>query len=78
MMEADMADIASFFFRLASHWRAARTYRHINELPDHILADIGWPEAYFERRVKHAVMDEMCEPVIRSCDNPVLWRRSPG
>lgn len=33
---------------LARRWRKARTHRHINELPDHILDDIGWPAAYME------------------------------
>jgi hypothetical protein len=29
--------------------RRSRNKRYINDLPDHILKDIGWPDAYAER-----------------------------
>jgi uncharacterized protein YjiS (DUF1127 family) len=34
---------------LTSFWRNASTRRHVNELPEHILKDIGWPDAYAEQ-----------------------------
>lgn len=34
---------------LTSFWRNVRTRRHVNELPEHILKDLGWPDAYAEQ-----------------------------
>ncbi|RZS88009.1 uncharacterized protein DUF1127 [Phyllobacterium myrsinacearum] len=79
MMEADMADLISHIVAgmkrlsgpLARRWRRARTHRHINELPDHILDDIGWPEAYKNRRVKDEVHPRVKIIARKQCRNPV-------
>ncbi|ATU94708.1 DUF1127 domain-containing protein [Phyllobacterium zundukense] len=36
-----------------TYWLAVRTRRHVNELPEHILKDIGWPDVYAERLGPH-------------------------
>ncbi|MBB3236202.1 hypothetical protein FHS20_003080 [Phyllobacterium endophyticum] len=45
--------IVRTFRRLFSEFVAyrdeLRTERHINTLPDYVLKDIGWPDAYAER-----------------------------
>ena len=35
-----------------------RTERHISTLPEHILKDIGWPDAYAERLARRGSMKE--------------------
>jgi uncharacterized protein YjiS (DUF1127 family) len=35
-----------------------RTERHISTLPEHILKDIGWPDAYAERLARRGSMEE--------------------
>jgi uncharacterized protein YjiS (DUF1127 family) len=36
-----------------------RTEHHINTLPEHILKDIGWPDAYAERLAHRGSVKEM-------------------
>jgi uncharacterized protein YjiS (DUF1127 family) len=40
--------VSQLLSNLATFWREAHTNRHVNELPEHILKDIGWPDAYAE------------------------------
>jgi uncharacterized protein YjiS (DUF1127 family) len=78
MMEAEMADLISHVITgmkrlsgpLARRWRKARTHRHINELPDHILDDIGWPDAYMDRRVKEDAPPRAKIVSSKQCRNP--------
>jgi hypothetical protein len=82
--EADMADLTSLAIaglkRLLRHfairWRVARMHRHINELPDHILDDIGWPEAYTDRLVRHDTREGKAATV--RCKKPEFLVRSSG
>ena len=77
-MEAEMADLISHVITgmkrlsgpLARRWRKARTHRHINELPDHILDDIGWPEAYMDLRVKDDASPRAKIISSKQCRNP--------
>jgi uncharacterized protein YjiS (DUF1127 family) len=78
MMEAEMADLISHVITgmkrlsgpLARRWRKARTHRHINELPEHILDDIGWPAAYMDQRVKEDAPPRAKIISSKQCRNP--------
>jgi uncharacterized protein YjiS (DUF1127 family) len=39
----------------SAHRREVRTERYLNSLPEHMLKDIGWPDAYAERLAHRAV-----------------------
>lgn len=38
-----------WFSEFAIRRAELRTERHLNSLPEHLLKDIGWPDAYAER-----------------------------
>lgn len=42
----------------AAYREELRTERHINSLPEHVLKDIGWPDAYAERLARRGSMKE--------------------
>ncbi len=44
--------IMHWFSEFAIHRQELRTERHLNSLPEHLLKDIGWPDAYAERLAK--------------------------
>jgi uncharacterized protein YjiS (DUF1127 family) len=41
--------VARWYSDIAAYREELRTERHISELPEHLLKDIGWPDAYAER-----------------------------
>jgi uncharacterized protein YjiS (DUF1127 family) len=41
--------VKRWFSEFAIHRAELRTERHLNSLPEHVLKDIGWPDAYAER-----------------------------
>lgn len=45
--------VQRLFSDFAVFWQGMRMKRHINELPDYILKDIGWPDAYAKPLVRH-------------------------
>lgn len=40
----------------AAYREELRTERHLNSLPEHVLKDIGWPDAYAERLARRGSM----------------------
>lgn len=43
----------------AAYREELRTERYLNALPDHVLKDIGWPDAYAERLARRGSMKEV-------------------
>ncbi|ATU90383.1 DUF1127 domain-containing protein [Phyllobacterium zundukense] len=43
----------------AAYREELRTERHLNSLPEHVLKDIGWPDAYAERLARRGSMKGM-------------------
>ena len=41
--------VRRWFSEFAIHRAELRTERHLNSLPEYLLKDIGWPDAYAER-----------------------------
>ncbi|MGH6859154.1 MAG: DUF1127 domain-containing protein [Phyllobacterium sp.] len=41
-----------------AHREELRTERHLNALPDYLLKDIGWPDAYAERLAQRNSMKD--------------------
>lgn len=41
------------FSSFVGFWQRIHLKRHINELPDYILMDIGWPDAYAKPFNRH-------------------------
>lgn len=41
--------VKHWFSEFAIHRQELRTERHLNSLPEYLLKDIGWPDAYAER-----------------------------
>ena len=51
--------VKRWFSDFAIHREELRTERHLNSLPEHLLKDIGWPDAYAERLAqRNSVRDE--------------------
>lgn len=44
-----LRNVQRWYSNFAAHRKELLTERHINQLPEHILRDIGWPDAYAER-----------------------------
>ncbi|MEK1890912.1 MAG: hypothetical protein AAAB35_25770 [Phyllobacterium sp.] len=42
----------------AAYREELRTERHLNSLPEHVLKDIGWPDAYAERLARRGSMKD--------------------
>ncbi|MBZ9654514.1 DUF1127 domain-containing protein [Phyllobacterium lublinensis] len=40
----------------AAYREELRTERHLNSLPEHVLKDIGWPDAYAERLARRGAL----------------------
>ncbi|QND54718.1 hypothetical protein HB779_24305 (plasmid) [Phyllobacterium sp. 628] len=45
----NISKLTRLLSNIARRRRMARTEQHIKELPEYILRDIGWPDAYAER-----------------------------
>src|SRR5262245_58976935 len=43
----------------ATYREELRTERFLNTLPDHVLKDIGWPDAYAQRLARRGSMKEV-------------------
>lgn len=53
---------------LAVSVQRQRTRRHVNDLPEHILKDIGWPGAYAERSGHPRIVDKTSTDTRSQCD----------
>lgn len=49
--------VKRWFSDFAVHREERRTERHLNSLPEHLLKDIGWPDAYAERLAQRSSMN---------------------
>lgn len=49
MSFAVAARVQQWFRTVVVLRKTTGTKKHVNDLPDHILRDIGWPDSYYER-----------------------------
>ena len=50
--------VRRWFSDFAIRREELRTERHLNSLPEHLLKDIGWPDAYAERLAQRNSMQD--------------------
>ena len=50
--------VKRLFSAFVGSWQRLHVKRHINELPDYILKDIGWPDAYAKPFTRHGLASD--------------------
>ncbi|MDQ0997192.1 uncharacterized protein YjiS (DUF1127 family) [Phyllobacterium ifriqiyense] len=66
--------VKHWFSEFAIHRQELRTERHLNSLPEHLLKDIGWPDAYAERLAKRNSLGEDDTAVPATSDELTPWQ----